>query len=112
MISSVVSSSSTTRTRRGTGGWSGATAPLLDLPSDLRVVPREQPLVAALVEGEDRHVVDRALVARGGQEVVEGRREVRGPHGRRVVAQREAIRGGHGELDVAARVALRACRER
>src|SRR5687767_10130629 len=112
MTSSVVSSSSTTRTRRATGPGSGPTAPLLDLPPDLRVVPREQPLVAALVEGEDGHMVDRALVARGGQEIVERRGEVGRSDGRRVVAQREPIRGGHRELDVAARVAFRACGER
>src|SRR5689334_3822729 len=106
MTWSVVSSSSTTRTRSGPGRPGGVTGSCptagLDLPADLLVVPREQPFVAALVEGEDRHVVDGALVARRRQQVVERGGEVRGADRGRVVAEREAVGGGHRELDVAA----------
>src|SRR6185436_15927650 len=97
------------RWRAATDEGSGLPAPAFDLLADgLRVLGQET-LVPAFLEGEEGHLVDRGLVARGGDEVVEGGREVRvGQGALPAVPHGEPVGGGHGQLDVAARVAGRA----
>src|SRR5438552_11604557 len=80
-------------------------APCLDLAADGVRVGGEEAAVPALVQGEQGHVVDGGLVARLGDEVVEGGGQVRVGQGGRALAQREAIGGGQRQLDVAAREA-------
>ena len=64
--------------------------PAISLADGL-VVAGQQPLVAALVEGQQRHAVDGGLVPGGGEQVVEGGGQVRVGERR---SRRRAARSG------------------